>query len=712
MKKIFILLPNKDQFITSNSGSASIWVKDFNKYSKYKDNISIFGNTKNTDQIIDKTNYVNLQIPDKKFNSKSNAYVNNFIKHIKVNNPKLIEIHNRPSYLIKILKKINNIKFTLTFHNDPRSLKNSKTVEERLYLLNVCEMIYFVSAWVEEKFFEGIEKNYHKNFKIIYPSIEKIKEFPKKENLIIFAGKLNTNKGFDIFCSAIINILNKFKNWKVLAIGDEPREIINFEHRNLKFTGWIPHEKVLEYYKKSSITVVPSKWDEPFGRSALESASRGNAVILSKNGGLPETIAYPIFLKKNDSKNIYDELIKLINNVKTLKKFQKNNFNHPIHLLKNNSSIIDNDRDKIINGYKKININLNKKLKVLNIYNKSEKTSGRIYFISTGKKIENGIIRLGHDVETISDRDILNNNSIFDKKNYLNKLIINKINYYRPDLLLLGHVNSIYSETFNYIKKKHNGLIISQWYEDNLTINGPDFNKNYENLKNNFQFLDNFFISTSPECVSKKVKNINYQFLPTPADKNIEKLSIFKNKSFIYDVFFAMSHGVNRGVIKSDKKDEREYFINKIVEANKNLKFDIYGFNSRQPIWAESFYNTISKSFMAININRGKLKKHSSSNRIASLIGNGLLTFIDEKIKFNDFFSNDEVIFYKNINDLTDKLTFYKNNFTLAKKIAEKGQKKYFKLFNEKEVANYIINRSLKPNNNFKPIWEKINFSK
>ena len=35
-KKIGILLPFKDQFTKSKAGSASIWIKDFNKNSKYK----------------------------------------------------------------------------------------------------------------------------------------------------------------------------------------------------------------------------------------------------------------------------------------------------------------------------------------------------------------------------------------------------------------------------------------------------------------------------------------------------------------------------------------------------------------------------------------------------------------------------------------------------------------------------------------------------
>ena len=88
-------------------------------------------------------------------------------------------------------------------------------------------------------------KNFYTNFRTIYPSINKIKKFPKKENLIIFSGKLNAAKGFDKFALAIIKVLKKYKNWKSIIIGDEPREKYNFKHSRLLFTGWISQDKVL-----------------------------------------------------------------------------------------------------------------------------------------------------------------------------------------------------------------------------------------------------------------------------------------------------------------------------------------------------------------------------------------------------------------------------------------------------------------------------------
>ena len=51
------------------------------------------------------------------------------------------------------------------------------------------------------------------------------------------------------------------------------------------------------YYKKASIAVVCSRWEEPFGRSSLEAAANGCAVIISNKGGLPETITNGIIIK-------------------------------------------------------------------------------------------------------------------------------------------------------------------------------------------------------------------------------------------------------------------------------------------------------------------------------------------------------------------------------------------------------------------------------
>ena len=132
--------------------------------------------------------------------------------------------------------------------------------------------------------------------------------------MISFVGKLNRAKGYDLFGDAIIKILNKYPEWNSIVIGDEPREKINFQHKNLKILGFASHENVLRKLKDVSISIVCSRWEEPFGRTSLEAASRGSAVIISKKGGLPETTKSAILLKELSSKNIYSEIENLILN--------------------------------------------------------------------------------------------------------------------------------------------------------------------------------------------------------------------------------------------------------------------------------------------------------------------------------------------------------------------------------------------------------------
>ena len=61
-------------------------------------------------------------------------------------------------------------------------------------------------------------------------------------------------------------------------------------------------------------------------------------------------------------------------------------------------------------------------------------------------------------------------------------------------------------------------------------------------------------------------------------------------------------------------------------------------------------------------------------------------------------FKKDELVFYNDVNDLVDKVNFYKNNDKIRKKIAHKGRKKYFKLFSEVKTTKYIIDTSLGKN--------------
>ena len=696
--KIATILPYKENYTISKAQAAAIWVSDFFKFSKYKNQTFIYGNT-NTNDYLTK-NYVNIKINNlgAKFTSTTKEYCNNFIKKTKNKNFDIIEIHNRPE-VFNLLKPNFSSKFILYFHNDPLSMYGSKSSKERLKLLINLDKIVFISKWVQDRFFIDLDKKLSDKTEVIYHSIHKIKKKEKKENKITFVGKLNTSKGYDIYKDAIIRILNEFKDWKAFSIGDEDRKRPIISHVNHRELGFLKHKKVLDFLSKSEIAVVPSRWEEPFGRTALESSSRACATIISNRGGLPETTDHCLILKKLDSDELYKQIKLLIKDDKLRKKLQIGGFNNIKHLIKNNTILIDKLRESLVQNFS-LNY-LRNKLRIINIYNTGQKNFHRLYNISLGKKFTNGFIRNGHDVLEISDRDFIRQSrNLFQIKNSdkFQEYLVNTFKNYNPDLIFFGHTQNIKKDTISELKNLNKGIILSQWNEDPIMKSLSYSKQNLANISHYSDIVDHNFITTDPSILKKQIKTTNnFHFFFVPVDKNIECFDVSK-KHPIKDLFYAMSHGVNRATLKKGKSDSRIHFLNSLIKKLENIDYDFYGFQNKEPIWGNDFYQALNNSKMGLNLSRGLPTKYYTSNRIASLMGNGLLTFVDKKTQLNHMFNKNEVVMYTNINDLTEKINFYKKNDHLRKKIASAGRKKYFKLFNELNIAKYVLNKSLGKN--------------
>ena len=126
----------------------------------------------------------------------------------------------------------------------------------------------------------------------------------KKKKKIIFIGRFNHSKGYDIFKDALIKILDEFPNWNGYSLGDEDRRTIYIKHPRHKELGFINHKNTLNLLNKSETAVVQSSWQEPFGRTALEALPRGCETIIISRGGLKKTTKHAELLKKLDTKII------------------------------------------------------------------------------------------------------------------------------------------------------------------------------------------------------------------------------------------------------------------------------------------------------------------------------------------------------------------------------------------------------------------------
>lgn len=138
---------------------------------------------------------------------------------------------------------------------------------------------------------------------VVLPNCINSREIPPPappDPAILFAGRVVADKGADVFVRACARALPSLPGWRAMLLGadrfgaDSPDTKFlralrpEAEAAGVAMTGWRPHADVLDAMSRAAIVVVPSRWPEPFGLTALEAMACGAAVLCSPRGGLPE----------------------------------------------------------------------------------------------------------------------------------------------------------------------------------------------------------------------------------------------------------------------------------------------------------------------------------------------------------------------------------------------------------------------------------------
>jgi hypothetical protein len=332
-------------------------------------------------------------------------------------------------------------------------------------------------------------------------------------------------------------------------------------------------------------------------------------------------------------------------------------------------------------------------MKILHVSNFGDKHNGRLYW-NQCYKISNGFIRNGHNVYNFSERD-RSRSDLLNKFNNNKKLqlsILETVKIYHPDVVLLGHADRIHLETLEQIRSINPSIKIAEWNVDNYMLDNTE-----HKLKTRSRYVDGIFSTTADKKLSECLSGNFITFFPNIVDPTIEKLKIFNNSEHNKDIFFALSHGVGTGKLrkKNTKKeinDPRVIFAKEIIAADIEVKCNFFGFNNIGPVWAEEFNNEISSCYMGLCLQRKPQLKYCLSDRIAQYGGNGLMLFIEKDTQFNEFLNdNEEAVFFDDIDDLLEKVIYYKKNKVESLKIAEAGYNKLHTYCNEKVVTNYFL---------------------
>lgn len=115
-------------------------------------------------------------------------------------------------------------------------------------------------------------------------------EYKRKEG-IVYVGRLTPGKGVGLLVQAYRS-LKKYKLPLLTLVGDGilRKKIRELQDGDIRLVGQLPYKKTLELMSHARIIVIPSIWEEPFGRVALEALGLGVPVVATDKGALTEII--------------------------------------------------------------------------------------------------------------------------------------------------------------------------------------------------------------------------------------------------------------------------------------------------------------------------------------------------------------------------------------------------------------------------------------
>ncbi len=330
-------------------------------------------------------------------------------------------------------------------------------------------------------------------------------------------------------------------------------------------------------------------------------------------------------------------------------------------------------------------------MRILHIANSERRYRGLRYY-SFPSKIQNGLIRNGHCVELFCDRDVARAASIFKSRKLgvrqANNALVETARNFAPELIFVSHADVISANTLLEVRNMLPDTPVAQYNVDPLFMKEP-----VEKMLRKQEAVDCNFMTTAGAALARvSPPNGFAAYIPNPVDSSIESAKAFEQDKNTYDVLFAFGDMA--------EEPDRHALSKAIEDKLPEVRQGIFEYKKGNGLFGAQYARALAEARTGLNISRGQLHGRSvgqeelylySSDRISHYMGNGLLTFTHAKFALQDLFSADELVTYECSSELVEKLDFYLRNDEQLRRCAKAGWAKYHALFNERLVAQYMV---------------------
>ena len=165
------------------------------------------------------------------------------------------------------------------------SIPKKKDSSKVNYLIGISN--YILSDHIDKGYFKGVQNE------VIFNGFETYKKSINSReltNVFGFIGQVNKTKGIELILESFSNLSES--SWKLLIAGTVDEKYLKHLNKinnsiQIEYLGYMDSSK---FFEMIDVLIVPSLWNEPFGRVVIESILHSKPVIASNMGGIPELL--------------------------------------------------------------------------------------------------------------------------------------------------------------------------------------------------------------------------------------------------------------------------------------------------------------------------------------------------------------------------------------------------------------------------------------
>jgi hypothetical protein len=329
-------------------------------------------------------------------------------------------------------------------------------------------------------------------------------------------------------------------------------------------------------------------------------------------------------------------------------------------------------------------------MRILHVGNFGSRAKGA-FLHSVAPKLTRGLVRAGHAVVDFADRDAARAGSIFGNRKLgvaaANRALTRLASDMRPDLLLLGHADTITAATIAALRRAMPAMRVLQWNVDPLFE--PD---NITRLRGKLDVVDATLVSTAGEALAPlRRPGMRLGFLPNPVDFSIESAAAHLEPELPFDLFYACGHPCSPPRHLFARDWNMDAFFAELRGRVPGLRACVAGIEGRPTIAGAPYQAALAQCATGLNASRRNDALLYSSDRLAHMVGNGQAILIDRGTGYGTLFTDEQMAFFTTMDGLAAQLRGLIAEPARRQAMAQAGRARYHALFNETVVARYVV---------------------